>query len=248
MIVLNGNAYREVKLTDLEKMGLSDDAIHKTSFFDFADEILTVIKSMELKPIRQQWVIGTYETLYGCIQISTSHTDKEVQQINEIGIPNSTLQLYTRYSASSQKYAPSFVGAAFVNLLEDPYLISTGIVGDKVHQSQGRPFQDIVEAGVAGVHSGGVAFKNSIDMLKKKKMKLHEAYGLCVEAFDKGKLAFTKMTPMFATLKELAEEKKGVVNGVDVLRAFHTGYEGLSVPQQYEFLCHSTPTLLEKFK
>lgn len=242
------SAFSDYKLSELESLSLPDNALHKTSEYDYANCVLESIKAMELKVIASQWAIGYNGVLFGCVQVSPVNADKEVQKINDYDLPNSVLKVYTRFSATSQMYSPSFFGALFVDIVGDPYVMSSGFVGDKVHQAQGNFMQDIIEQGVAECHAFSMQAKSLSEILKKKKLKRHECFGIISDGFYKADLPITKIKKSFETLVEIETEKSTSLNGLDVLRAAYSIHQSFSVPDQYEFLAKAVPTMINILK
>lgn len=242
------SAFREYKLPDLAELGLPDSLLHKTSAFDYADCVINVLKSMELKITASQWAIGYNDILFGCLQVSPANPNKEVQEINDFAIPNSVLKIYTRFSATSQIYAPTFFGCVFVDIISDPYLVSSGFVGERVHQAQGNFIQDVIEAGMSGCHAFSFTVKDMLSFLKKKKLKKHEAFGLLSNSIYEANLPITRLKKALDTLSEILNEKSGDINGIDVLKAAYAIHTNFSVPDQYEFLAKGIPTIFRNLK
>lgn len=240
--------FQDYKLAELEKLGLPDSMLHKTSPYDYAHYLLEVLKNMELRVVNSQWAYGYNGILFGCVQVSPTNANKEVQQINDFGIPNSTLKIYTRFSATSQIYAPTFLGAVFVNIIEDPYIVSSDFLGEKIHQAQGNFIQDIIEQGASGCHAFSFTVKDTIAMLKKKKLKRYECFGLLSNAFYEAKLPITKLQKANDTLVEIEIEKNNSLNGIDVLKAAYAVHTSFSVPDQYVFLAKAIPSILGKLQ
>lgn len=242
------SAFREYKLADLAELSLPDSMLHKTSAYDYAHHLVEVLKGMELRVVKTQWAIGYNEILFGCVQLSPANPNKEIQEINDFGIPNSVLKVYTRFSATSQTYAPSFFGAIFVDILEDPYIISSGFVGDRVHQAQGNFIQDAIEQGASACHAFAFTARDKVSFLKKKKLKRYECFGLLADAFYQAKLPITKLKKAKEALVEIETEKTNPLNGLDVLRATYSVHDNFSVPDQYEFLAKGIPSILENLQ
>lgn len=240
--------FTNYSLKDLADLEFPEDKPHKSSHYDYAKLVTDSIKQMELRVVKSQWAINTSGWLYGCINATNITANKEVQSINDIGVPNSLMYFYTRFSPYSEKFAPSFMGAIVVDKFTDPYLISTGLVGDGKYQALGNFLQDTVEAGIMKSYAGAHKFSDLLKSSKKHKLTRNEALGiLCAIFYDNG-FPTTKLKFCIEPFNQIYSEKNGDIRLADLFKCAFHAIEEFSVPDQYLFISKATPNILSNLK